>query len=155
YDQRHHQEIMRRRTFLRLGAAGLVGGLASPVIAAEPLWVDTRETNVFESFGDEILTVGSSLRTIDPTSGTERRSARLRRPSGAEGPARLIASPLIAFGWYVWYEGVDIVCVNPQSFQIRWQRRVRITEEEREGGVPMVFPLVRPDGFFVLIAHKH
>lgn len=148
--------MIRRRTFLRLGAAGVVASFASPVAAVEPVWVDTREINSFELFGDEILTVGSHLRTIDPTTGQERRSTRLRRPSGAEGPATLtVAASAIVFGWYVWHEAVYIVSADPKSLQVRWQRRMNITEEERGGGLPMVFPLVRPDGVFVLIAHKH
>lgn len=148
--------MMRRRTFLGLGAAGVVAGLVSPIVAAEPVWVDPREINGFELFGEEILTVGSSLRTIDPATGQERRSARLRRPSSAEGPATItVATSAIVFGWYVWYEDVHILCADPYSLQIRWQRRFSITERERGGGVPQVFPLVRPDAVFVLIANKH
>jgi hypothetical protein len=148
--------MIRRRTFLRLGAAGVVASFASPVAAVEPVWVDTREINSFELFGDEILTVGSHLRTIDPTTGQERRSTRLRKPSGAEGPATLtVSASAIVFGWYVWHEAVYIVSAETKSLQVRWQRRMNITEEERGGGLPMVFPLVRPDGVFVLIAHKH
>jgi outer membrane protein assembly factor BamB len=148
--------MIRRRAFLRLGAAGVVASLASPVAAVEPVWVDPREIDSFELFGDEVLTVGSHLRTIDPTTGQERRSARLRKPSGAEGPATLtVSASAIVFGWYVWHEAVYIVSADPKSLQVRWQRRMNVTEEERGGGVPMVVPLVRSDGVFVLIAHKH
>jgi outer membrane protein assembly factor BamB len=148
--------MMRRRAFLRLGGAGVVASLASPVAAVEPVWVDRREIDSFELFGDEVLTVGSHLRTIDPTIGQERRSAHLRKPSGAEGPATLtVSASAIVFGWYVWHEAVYIVSADPKSLQVRWQRRMNVTEEERGGGVPMVVPLVRSDGVFVLIAHKH
>jgi PQQ-like domain len=147
--------MIGRRAFLRLGAFGVVGAAAPPITAAEPIWVDQRDTNAFEVLGDEILAVGSHLRTIDPATGQERRSARLRKPSGAEGPATLtVAASAIVFGWYIWYQDVYIVCVDRQSLQTRWQRRVNVTEQERGGGLPMVFPLVRPDGVFVLIAHK-
>jgi PQQ-like domain len=148
--------MMRRRTFLGLGAAGVVAGVVSPIAAAEPVWVDPRETNGFELFGEEILTVGSNLRTIDPATGQERRSARLRRPSSTEGPATItVATSAIVFGWYVWYEDVHIFCADPQSLQIRWHRRFSVTERERGGGVPQVFPLVRPDAVFALVANKH
>jgi len=148
--------MIRRRTFLRLGAAGVAASLVSPVAAVEPVWIDPREIDSFELFGDEVLTVGSHLRTIDPTTGQERRSARLRKPSGAEGPAPLtVSASAIVFGWYVWHGAVYIVSADPKSLQVRWQRRMNVTEEERGGGVPMVVPLMRPDGVFVLIAHKH
>jgi hypothetical protein len=148
--------MMRRRTFLGLGAAGVLAGLVSPIAAAEPVWIDSRETNGFELFGEEVLTVGSHLRTIDPMTGQERRSARLRRPSSAEGPPTItVSASAIVFGWYVWYEDLHILCADPQSLQIRWQRRFSVTERERGGGVPQVLPLVRPNGVFVLIAHKH
>src|SRR5262249_15110225 len=149
--------MIGRRAFLRVAAVGMAGGVfSSPLGAAEPAWVDARETNAFELFGDEILAVGAHLRTIDPTTGQERRSARLRKPSGAEGPPALaVTASAIVFGWYVWHEEIHIVCADPQTLQIRWQRRVRVTEEEREGGVPMAFPLLRPDAVFVLISHKH
>src|SRR5262249_7911206 len=148
--------MITRRTFLRLGAAGLVAGFASPITPPEPLWVDPREIDAFELFGDEIFSVGSRLRTLDPATGRELRSARLRRPSSAEGPSMItVSASTIVFGWYVWYEDLYIVCADPQSLQIRWQRRFNVTERERGGGVPQAFPLVRPDAVFVLIASKH
>jgi outer membrane protein assembly factor BamB len=147
--------MMTRRTVLRLGSVGVVAAFGSPVAAAEPVWIDPREMYGFEAFGDEILTVGSHLRTLDPSTGQERRSARLRRPSGAEGPAILaVGTSAVVFGWYVWYEDVHILCADPQSLQIRWQRRLSVSEHERGGGVPQVFPLVRPDGVFLLVSHK-
>jgi len=126
----------------------------SSAAAAEPLWIGPQDVDEFAVLGDEIVTVGSNLRALDAATGRERRSARLRKPSNAEGPASLaVAASAIVFGWYVWYEDVYIVCADPRSLQVRWQRRIKIAEREREG-LPYVFPLVRPDGVFVLVSHK-
>jgi len=144
-----------RRTFLRLGAAGLVVGYPSSSAAvAAPVWIGPQGVDEFAVLGDEIVTVGSNLRALDAVTGRERRSARLRKPSNAEGPASLAAAAsALVFGWYLWYEDVHIVCADPRSLQVRWQRRIKIAEREREG-LPYVVPLVRPDGVFVLVSHK-
>jgi len=148
--------ICSRRTFLRLGAAGLALGPSSSATAAEPVWIGPHDVDEFAVLGDDVLTVGSHLRALDSASGQERRRARLRKPLDAAGPAIVAATgSAIVFGWYVWHEDVYIVAADPRSLQVRWQRRIKIAEHEREGGIPSVFPLVRPDGVFVLIAHKH
>lgn len=144
-----------RRTFLRGGMAGLITGSVSPVGAAEPVWATSGDVDDFNVLNDEIVAVGSRLRILDAATGQERRSVRLGKPSDAEGPATVVLSPdAIVFGWYVWHADVHVVCAEPQSLRIRWQRHIRISENEREN-IPYVFPLIRPDGIFVLVSNKH
>ena len=147
--------ICSRRALLRLGTAGLVCGWASGAAAAEPIWTGPPDVDEFALLGDEIVTVGEYLRILEAATGRERRSARLRRPAHAEGPATVGAIPsAVVFGWYVWHEDVHVLCADPRSLALRWQRRIQISEREREN-VPYVFPLPRNDGVFVLVSHKH
>src|SRR5438105_6922692 len=146
--------ICSRRTFLRSGIAGLVLGSPSSAGAAEPLWAVSGDVDEFDILGDEIVALGSRLKVLDAATGQERRSARLGKPSDAEGPAAVASSSdAIVFGWYIWHEDVHIVCADPQSLRIRWRRRIRIVETEREN-VPYVFPLIRPGSLFVLVSNK-
>lgn len=148
--------ICSRRTFLRFGAAAAVVGSPASAAPAEPVWIVSGDVGEFDILGDEIVTVGSNLRFLDAATGQERRSIRLRKPSDAEGPARLaLTSSAIVFGWYVWHEAIHIVCIDPRSLQVRWHRRIVVTEREREGGIPYVFPLVRSEGIFILLSNKH
>ena len=147
--------ICSRRALLRLGTAGLVCGWASGTAAAEPIWTGPPDVDEFALLGDEIVTMGEYLRILEAATGRERRSARLRRPAHAEGPATVGAIPsAVVFGWYVWHEDVHVLCADPRSLAFRWQRRIQISEREREN-VPYVFPLPRNDGVFVLVSHKH
>ena len=125
--------ICSRRALLRLGTAGLVCGWASGTAAAEPIWTGTPDVDEFALLGDEIVTVGEYLRILEAATGRERRSARLRRPAHAEGPATVGAIPsAVVFGWYVWHEDVHVLCADPRSLALRWQRRIQISERERE-----------------------
>ena len=147
--------ICSRRTFLRRGAAGIIVGAAGTVAAMEPVWIGPLDVDEFAVLGEEIVTVGSRLRALDASTGQERRSARLRKPSDAEGPATLaISASAVVFGWYVWHEDVHLVSADPRSLHVRWQRRFKIVEREREN-IPYAFPLLRPDAIFVLISNKH
>lgn len=147
--------ICSRRTFLRLGATAVTAGAAGTVAATEPVWIGQPDVDEFAVLGDEVVTVGSRLRALDASTGHERRSARLRKPSDAEGPATVaITASAVVFGWYVWHEDVYLVNADPRSLQVRWQRRFKIVEREREN-IPYVFPLLRPDTIFVLISNKH
>jgi outer membrane protein assembly factor BamB len=124
-------------------------------VAAEPRWTGPADVDEFTLLGDEIVTVGDYLRVLEAANGRERRSARIRRPAHVEGPATVEAiASAVVFGWYVWHEDVHVLCADPRSLAFRWQRRIQITERERDN-VPYVFPLVRPDGIFVLVSHKH
>jgi hypothetical protein len=110
--------MISRRTFLRVGAAGLIGSGPSSTVAAEPVWSGPRDVDEFSIHGDEILTVGSSLRAFDAATGQERRAVRLRRPSDVEGPATVASTDsAIVFGWYVWHEDLYILCADPRSLQ--------------------------------------
>jgi outer membrane protein assembly factor BamB len=144
-----------RRAFLRLGTVGLVFGWASGADAAEPVWTGPPDVDEFALLGEEIVTVGDYLRVLDAATGRERRSARIRRPADAEGPVTIAAvASAVVFGWYVWHEDVHVLCADLRSLAFRWRRRIRITEREREN-IPSVFPLLRNDGVFVLVSHKH
>src|SRR5205823_2676711 len=94
--------------------------------AAMPSDVPITNVDDFAVLGDEIVTVGSRLRALDASTGQERRSARLRKPSDAEGPATLaISASAVVFGWYVWHEDVHLVSADPRSLHVRWQRRFK------------------------------
>ena len=146
--------ICSRRTFLGLGTAAAAFGWPSAAAAAEPVWTGPPDVDEFVVLGDEIVTVGEYLRVLDTATGRERRSTRLRRPAEAEGPVALaVSTPSLVFGWYVWHEDVHVYCGDPRSLAVRWQRRIQIGEREREN-IPYVFPLVRPEGIFVLVSNK-
>ena len=57
----------------------------------------------------------------------------------------------IVFGWFIWHDEVRVVYLDPSSFKVRWERRFRVAEPQREG-LPRVFALPRPDGVFVKIS---
>jgi outer membrane protein assembly factor BamB len=147
--------ICSRRTLLRLGTVGLACSWTSGAAAAEPIWTGPPDVDEFALLGDEIVTVGEYLRVLDAATGRERRSARIPGPAPAEGSATVTAiASAVVFCRYVWHEDVHVLCADPQSLAFRWQRRIKITERERDN-LPYVFPLVRPDGIFVLVSHKH
>jgi outer membrane protein assembly factor BamB len=146
--------ICSRRTLLRLGLAGVIVGARSTATAAEPVWTGPDDVDAFAVLGDEIVTVGDYVRVLDSTTGQQRLSGRLRRPSNAEGPEDItVSESTVVFGWYVWYDDVYIVCADPRSSKVEWQRRIKIVEREREN-IPYVYPLVTADGIFVLISNK-
>jgi outer membrane protein assembly factor BamB len=143
-----------RRALFRLGVGGLIVGRGSRAAAAEPQWTGPQDVDAFTVLGDEIVTVGSYVRVLDSATGKERRSARLQRASGSQGPDTVAATEsTILFGSYVWHDDVYITCVDPRSLQTDWQRRMKIVESEREN-IPWVCPLVSPEGVFVLITNK-
>jgi len=140
---------------LRFGTLALMAGTPLPASSAEPAWMAAHDVGDFALLGDEVIAVNGYLRALDVGTGQERRSVRLRKASDAHGPEMVVATEsAIAFGWYVWYEDVYIVCADPSSLNVRWVRRVKIPEREREG-LPSVTPVVRPDAVFVLISDKY
>lgn len=146
--------ICSRRAVLRLGLGGFVTGVAPTAVATEPVWIGPPDVDEFTVLGDEIITIGDRIRALDSTTGQELRSARLRKPSTAEGPDTITATgSTILFGWYVWYGDVHISCVNARSLQIEWQQRIKIIDREREN-IPYVVPLIASDAVFVVITNK-
>jgi outer membrane protein assembly factor BamB len=91
---------------------------------------------------------------FDAVNGQELRSARLSPPSAAERVLAVTATPdAVVFGWYSWKGEGRVVCADPRSLKIRWQRRIAWPDEERELS-PGVFAIVRDDAVFVLLSGK-
>jgi outer membrane protein assembly factor BamB len=102
----------------------------------------------------EIIAVGSRLIVFDAVNGQELRSARPSPPSAAERALAVTATPdAVVFGWYSWKGEGRVVCADPRSLKIRWQRRIAWPDEERELS-PGVFAIVRDDAVFVLLSGK-
>jgi outer membrane protein assembly factor BamB len=143
-----------RREVLAAAAGAVVAAWSRCADAADPLWTLRGGVDAWTLFDGRIVAVGSTIRVIDPETGRERQAARLNKPSNSEGPATLAATPAgIVFGWFIWQDEVRVVCVDPSSLKVRWERRFRVAELEREG-LPRVFALPRADGVFLKISDK-
>ena len=144
-----------RRSFIALFASAALSRL-SRSDALEANWVVRNEVvDAWALGGGELIAAGSRLMVFEPVAGQERRSTRLSPPST---PARILAitatPAAIVFGWYGWHGEGRVVCADPQSLKIRWQRRFVWPDDERELS-PGVFAAVRDDAILVLLSGKH
>jgi len=122
--------------------------------AVEPLWTRPGDTDAWAVSSGEIVAVGSRLVVVDPVTGRELRSARLSPPPAAARLLSVAFTPTaVVFGWYGWRGEGRVVCADPRSLKIRWQRKIAWPDEERELS-PGVFAVVRDDAVFVLLSGK-
>ena len=123
--------------------------------AVEPNWVErTERVEAWVASGTDIVGVGSRLVVFDLPTGRQRRSARVSPPSAPEYVLAVTATPALVFGWYGWHGEGRVVCADPESLKIRWQRKFRWPDEEREHSLVGVFPIARDEGLFVLLSGK-
>jgi outer membrane protein assembly factor BamB len=142
-----------RRSFIGLLATGIVSRARSSA-AVEGLWTAYGDFDAWALSSGEIIAVGSRLVVFDPANGKELRSASLSPPSAPDRVLGVTGTPVaIAFGWYGWKGEGRVVCADPRSLKIRWQRRIAWPDEERELS-PGVFAIVREDAIFVLLSGK-